>query len=101
MNGHHYCDTLYGCFKTGLGYGLQLGGGIGYLWNQSLGIRWLLDVSFFFVVNVGMLNLVGGVIITTFGQLRENQARIKEDTEGLCFICNIDRQVFDRASTEP
>ena len=92
---------MYGCFKAGLGYGLQMGGGIGYLFNPTNGTRWVLDVSFFFVVNVGMLNLVAGVIITTFGQLREHQASIKEDTEGVCFVCNIDRQVFDRASTEP
>jgi len=101
QEGHHFCDTLYGCFKAGLGYGLQMGGGIGYLFNLTNGTRWVLDVTFFFVVNIGMLNLVGGVIITTFGQLRENQAAIKEDTEGVCFVCNIDRQVFDRASTEP
>ena len=101
QQGPHFCDTMYGCYKATLSYGLRLGGGIGYLFNNTVDERWALDVSFFFIVNVGMLNLVAGVIITTFGQLREEQARIKEDTEGVCFICGIDRQVFDRASTEP
>jgi ribosomal protein L17 len=101
QEGHHFCDTLWGCYKMALGYGLRNGGGIGYTLNNTVDLRWALDVSFFFVVNVGMLNLVAGVIITTFGQLREEQARVKADTEGVCFICGIDRQVFDRASAEP
>ena len=97
----NFCETLLGCYKVALNYGLRNGGGVGYTFNPTVGVRWFLDVSYFFVVNVGMLNLVAGVIITTFGQLREEQARIKADTEGVCFICGIDRQVFDRASTEP
>ncbi|KAJ1398884.1 hypothetical protein B484DRAFT_339558, partial [Ochromonadaceae sp. CCMP2298] len=84
-----------------LGYGLRMGGGVGDLFTPTVGRRWPLDVTFFFIVNVGMLNLIAGVIITTFGQLRENQARIDADTRGVCFICGIGRQVFDRASDEP
>ena len=98
---HHFCDTLYGCYKVALGYGLRNGDGVSDSFNHTVEVRWVLDVSYYFIVNVGMLNLVAGVIITTFGQLRENQARIMEDTLGVCFICNIERQVFDRASTEP
>jgi hypothetical protein len=86
---------------VGLGYGLRSGGGVGDVFNVSIAKRWLLDITFFFVVNVGMLNLVGGVIITTFGQLRENKMRRTEDTLNVCFICSIDKQVFDRASDEP
>lgn len=40
-----------------------------------------------------MLNLIGGVIITTFGQLREDKARRLLDTVSVCFICGIDKQV--------
>jgi hypothetical protein len=84
-----------------LGYGLRSGGGVGDIFKVTVGKRWLLDFSFFFVINIGMLNLIGGAIITTFGQLRENKARRLEDTVGVCFICGIDKQIFDRASAEP
>lgn len=80
---------------------MREGGGVGDVFNVSIAKRWLLDMTFFFVVNIGMLNLVGGVIITTFGQLRENKMRRTEDTLNVCFICSIDKQVFDRASEEP
>ncbi len=80
---------------------MRSGGGVGDIFKVTVGKRWLLDFSFYFVVNIGMLNLIGGAIITTFGQLRENKARRVEDTVGVCFICGIDKQVFDRASAEP
>ncbi|KAJ1388392.1 hypothetical protein B484DRAFT_307600, partial [Ochromonadaceae sp. CCMP2298] len=96
-----FCHTLYGCYKVALGYGLRMAGGVGDVFNPTVGRRWPLDVTFFFIVNVGMLNLIAGVIITTFGQLREEQARVDADTSGVCFICGINKQVFDRASDEP
>ncbi|RYG93810.1 hypothetical protein EON65_58385, partial [archaeon] len=84
-----------------LGYGLLMGGGVGDVFSTTVYQRWLLDISYYFIVNIGMLNLIGGVIITTFGQLRENKAKRMEDTVGVCFVCNIERQVFDRASIQP
>jgi hypothetical protein len=96
-----FCSTFYKCYKTTLRYGLSEGGGIGDIFNVTVGHRWPLDVTFFLVVNIGMLNLIGGVIITTFGQLREDKGKLLKDTEGVCFICSIDKQIFDRASTEP
>eukprot|EP00981_Chlorochromonas_danica_P002880 scaffold572_cov163-Ochromonas_danica.AAC.10 len=93
--------NFYDCFKVTLGYGLQMDGGVGDIFNVTVHNRFYLDISYFLIVNIGMLNLIGGVIITTFGQLRENKAARVEDTEGVCFICNIDKQIFDRASDEP
>ncbi len=101
MDGHRYCDTLYGCYLVTLGYGLRSGGGVADIFTTHVGRRWLLDVSFFLVITLGMLNLIAGVIITTFGQLRENTKRRMEDTENICFICGIHKQIFDRASNEP
>ena len=97
----YFCGNLFDCYLVTLGYGLREGGGVGDLFRATLGKRWLLDVSFYFVITCGMLNLIAGVIITTFGQLRENKGRQMLDTTGVCFICSIDKQVFDRASSEP
>jgi len=97
----YFCGNLFDCYLVTLGYGLREGGGVGDVFRATLGKRWLLDVSFYFVITCGMLNLIAGVIITTFGQLRENKGRQMEDTTGVCFICSIDKQIFDRASAEP
>ena len=84
-----------------LGYGLQGGGGVGDAFRLTLGRRWVLDVTFYLAITVGMLNLISGVIITTFGKLRGDKAIRYADTVGVCFICSIDKQIFDRASAEP
>ncbi len=98
---YEFCSTFYKCYKVALRYGLSEGGGIGDVFTITVGKRWTLDVTYYFIVNVGMLNLISGVIITTFGQLREDKAKLMEDTVGVCFICSLDKQVFDRASQEP
>jgi len=96
-----FCETLFGCYKVALGYGLREGGGAGDIFSATIGNRFYLDMSYYFIINITMLNLVGGVIITTFGELREKKLRKDLDTVGLCFICGIEKQTFDRASDEP
>lgn len=43
-----------------------------------------------------LLNIFLGIIVSTFAQLRDEKKMIKEDMENNCFICNIDRQTFDK-----
>jgi len=38
-----------------------------------------------------MINIVVGIIIDTFGVLREQSNERIEDMENYCFICGIDR----------
>jgi hypothetical protein len=101
QQGSGFCSSLWNCYLTTLGYGLREAAGVGDLFIVSVRRRWLLDLTFYFLITVGMLNLISGVIITTFGQLREDKARRLADTVGVCFICGIDKQIFDRASDKP
>jgi len=96
-----FCDTLYDCLKHTLSYGFQNGGGIGDTFDHSTGVRLILDLSFFVVVLVVLLNVFLGMIIDTFSSLRADKLERLRDTNEVCFICNIDKQVFDRASDEP
>lgn len=98
IDGHRFCDTLFGCYKLALGSGLRSGGGYADVFFVTVGQRFPMDITYFFIVNIGMLNLINGAIITTFGQLRENKAALLEDTINICFICNIHKQVFDRST---
>lgn len=98
IDGHRFCDTFFGCYKVALGSGLRSGGGYADVFFVTVDNRFFLDITYFFIVNIGMLNLINGAIITTFGQLRENKAALLEDTINICFICNIHKQVFDRST---
>jgi len=39
-----------------------------------------------------------GIIIDTFGSLREKDNEKKMDVQEICFICGFDRETFDRKS---
>ena len=93
------CNTLWNCMKAVTRYGLSSAGGAGDIMIHTLGSRYLLDLTFFLVVLIVVLNLIFGIIINAFSSLREeSKARMANITE-TCFICGIDNQTFDRAST--
>lgn len=69
--------------------------------NLSIGGQWIADTTYFLVVIIMLLNIVFGIIIDTFSSLRAAKLERMEDTTEICFICGIDKQVFDRASSEP
>ena len=72
------CSDLYGCFMFTLNWGLRNGGGIadsmkvqdrdGLFFRKTF---W--DISFFMIVNVTALNIIFGIIIDTFSDLRDKE----------------------------
>jgi len=56
---------------------------------------YLFQLSFFVVVVVVLLNVVFGIIIDTFSELRGEKQAKKAHMESTCFICGIDRFTFD------
>jgi hypothetical protein len=94
------CTNLYHCAKWTLSYGFQNGGGVGDSFDHTTGMRLILDILFFMIVLVILVNAFMGMIIDTFGSLRAEKMVRTKDTLEVCFICNIDKQIFDRASDE-
>jgi hypothetical protein len=50
-------------------------------------------MSFNLVVSVICLNVIFGIIIDTFAQLREASGNIEEDKKNICFICGLSRYI--------
>jgi hypothetical protein len=95
------CSTLWKCFQFSVGYGLRYPNGVSEQMKHTLGTRYPVDVLFFLVVLIVLLNVVFGIIIDTFGNLRNKKIQRLIDTTEKCFLCGIDKQIFDRASLEP
>ncbi|TPX76050.1 hypothetical protein CcCBS67573_g02688 [Chytriomyces confervae] len=100
-----HCQSLFSCFLTVLSYGLRSGGGIGELLEvpvdpkkEYYGARVVLDLTFFLIVIVFLLNVVFGIIFDTFGQLREERKDINDDLRNQCYICSINASEFQRHS---
>ncbi|XP_078597703.1 inositol 1,4,5-trisphosphate receptor-like isoform X8 [Branchiostoma floridae x Branchiostoma japonicum] len=98
------CDTLIMCIITTLNQGLRNGGGIGDVLRnpsskESLFVfRVMYDLLFFFVIIIILLNLIFGIIIDTFADLRSEKQQKEEILKNTCFICGLNRAAFDNKS---
>ncbi|XP_026510954.1 inositol 1,4,5-trisphosphate receptor type 3 [Terrapene carolina triunguis] len=100
-NSERACDTLLMCIVTVLNHGLRNGGGVGDILrkpskDESLfPARVIYDLLFFFMVIIIVLNLIFGVIIDTFADLRSEKQKKEEILKTTCFICGLERDKFD------
>jgi hypothetical protein len=96
------CNSLLHCFLFVTTTGLRQGGGIGDVmreksWTSShFFTRKAFDFLFFAVMIIVFLNILFGIIIDTFAELRDAKTRKEDDMRLKCFICGIDSHVFDR-----
>ncbi|GAA6079681.1 inositol 1,4,5-trisphosphate receptor type 1, partial [Tachysurus ichikawai] len=87
------CDSLWMCMITVLSHGLRSGGGVGDVLRKPskeeplFAARVIYDLLFFFLVIIIVLNLIFGVIIDTFADLRSEKQRKEEVLKTTCFIC--------------
>ena len=106
-SGRNECDNMLLCFGQVLRLGLTQGGGIGDYTSFELGNgpiaenpgqylwRTLFDLFFFIVVLVILLNVIFGIIIDQFGELRDEEVAKTNARLGACFICGIKAGTFD------
>ncbi|XP_068181041.1 inositol 1,4,5-trisphosphate-gated calcium channel ITPR3 isoform X4 [Antennarius striatus] len=101
LNSERACDTLLMCIVTVLNHGLRNGGGVGDVLrkpskNEPLfPARVIYDLLFYFIVIIIVLNLIFGVIIDTFADLRSEKQKKEEILKTTCFICGLERDKFD------
>jgi hypothetical protein len=48
------------------------------------------------ILMIIMINIVSGIIIDTFGSLREETKQLKDDIDNFCFVCGSDRESLDK-----
>ncbi|XP_061114251.1 LOW QUALITY PROTEIN: inositol 1,4,5-trisphosphate receptor type 1-like [Conger conger] len=95
------CDSLLMCIVTVLSHGLRSGGGVGDVLRRPskeeplFAARVIYDLLFFFMVIIIVLNLIFGVIIDTFADLRSEKQKKEEVLKTTCFICGLERDKFD------
>jgi Ca2+-binding EF-hand superfamily protein len=94
------CDTMFKCFLYHLNHGLRSGGGIADVIASAVdddmeGIRLIFDMSFFFFVIIILLAIIQGLIIDSFGKLRNKEEAQKEEMQTHCFICGLQKDKLE------
>ena len=100
----NYCKTLVFSFLNALDYGLRARGGLGdsakrisFLKNQRHYLsRLFLDDIFFILIIIIMIDLVFGIIINSFDELRHRNQKNKSDKQNYCLICNSNRKLLEK-----
>nr|CAR82067.1 TPA: calcium release channel IV1b [Paramecium tetraurelia] len=98
------CYSAFQCLVFVIHQGLRAGGGIGDVLeappthsNQDYySQRVLYDVSFFILINIIWLNIIFGIIIDTFAELRDQKNQKDFDSQNRCYICDLTRTVFEK-----
>ena len=100
------CSNLMLCFVTFLHGGFLSGGGIADHFNdlghepvrsdsENLSYRVTYDIAFFVIIIILLLNIIFGIIIDTFGSLREEQNEQYRLKTSYCFICGLSKEELD------
>jgi hypothetical protein len=88
------CHTLYDCWKFSLLFGWS--GDFGPTMKQGLNNQWVFYYLFDLAIRFVLLNVVRGITVDTFSELRLLKLERLKDTQETCFICGINKQIFDR-----
>lgn len=102
---NYECQSLGECFVKQIHHGLITGTvtstlmGGGYDYKFMPGDPWLnrvvLDLTFWLIISIFMMNIVLGVIVDTFSALRTEQNERETTLKNICFICGTHRSKFD------
>lgn len=87
------------CFLNLAYNGIRAGSGLGFAakpnsdptyWSDFL-VEWM----FYFFIMLVMLNLINGIVVDTFQDLRQKNSEKSELKDNSCFICSINRSDFE------
>jgi len=96
----NFCENLLQCTANVMTVGLRKSD-IGEIMNDRPStdplFAWQLVFSFLFwvLIIIILLNIIFGIIIDTFGELRTAHLAVKQNMENTCFICRCDRFTLD------
>ena len=100
FTGPDECFRYSECFLDMINSGIRGGNGMGFgikkLGQKGYLIELFLEWVLFFVVMLVLLNIISGVIVDTFQELREKSVEENETKLNICYICSLHRTLFEK-----
>ena len=85
------CQSLISCMIT-----LMTSGVIGTSMSKWDPRKFFYDTLYFVFFALLFTNIISGIMIDTFAELRDKRQTIDDDKKNLCFICGIDRVTLEK-----
>eukprot|EP00753_Platysulcus_tardus_P011780 PLAT3313.22.p1 GENE.PLAT3313.22~~PLAT3313.22.p1 ORF type:complete len:455 (+),score=258.94 PLAT3313.22:61-1425(+) len=94
------CNTLWQCLYGHLDYGWR--GPPAWTEDPSelTFTRALFDWTYNVILILILVAIITGIIIDTFGELRDDNAQISDKTKNECFICGLTRDALERRNID-
>ena len=100
----HMCRSLLYCYLTMINNGMRWHCGVGKITRSESYIlhfwhfihRFSFDLLFFWLIEAIMLKIVYGIILDSFGELRQAHYLIEQDMANNCFICNVEKDECEK-----
>jgi hypothetical protein len=97
------CSNFAMCYWNMMIFGIKSGGGIGDIMSVpdhrvsqgDYASRTLFDMIFFMSIILICMNIILGIIIDSFAELRDIRNAILHDIENVCFVCEMTKQEFN------
>ena len=98
------CQSVIDCFASIYSNTFSSGGNLGNFISEqgnddnSEGkiTRYLLDISYTIIMVWLVFQMVSGLIVDTFKNLRNDSDEIENDKKNICFICGLDRENIEK-----
>ena len=99
------CETAFACFINVLNFGIRSGGGIGdviqpipYEGHNTASFFWMaiFNLSFYVIVIILLLSIIFGMIIDTFGEIRDENIKMRNNRRNICSVCGLERAEIEK-----
>ena len=94
------CKTYSECFFDMMNSGIRGGGGMGFgikkIEQKGFFIEFFLEMVNFILVSLVFMNMITGIIVDSFGSVREKKNEDNEIKENTCYICSLHREKFEK-----
>lgn len=99
-------QKLIQTFMLHFDFGQRSGGGVGdkleevKYGDDKYFSRFRYDMIYFIVVKLLILNMINGIVVSSFSDMRETDDKKEEDQENRCFICSISKKEFEKEEVD-
>jgi len=98
------CESLVSCMLITFDFGLRRHAGLGeiipkasFKYERSIYLKkFFLETSYYIIVTVIIMNIVFGILIDTFRELRMNSKEMENKKDNFCLICDSKKEELER-----